>query len=180
MYYNMAKSVLETVNPSVPTVVALEGGYNFDVISECMVAVSLALLDEPWQGKKHKSASISPIATLMGRHQLKKMGKEIQSKCCNKGAIKPRLSKEVARGAVSSIKKSAKALANNGRCHGLIHVTAESESQNLSFNHFSSPKAPDCSLERKRKDHNDTEAITALMLIRNRRQRLWSGRWGPN
>ncbi len=46
MYYRMTRSLLATAG--VPTVVALEGGYNLDVISKCAEAVALALLDEPW------------------------------------------------------------------------------------------------------------------------------------
>eukprot|EP00562_Extubocellulus_spinifer_P010993 CAMPEP_0178490926 /NCGR_PEP_ID=MMETSP0696-20121128/11142_1 /TAXON_ID=265572 /ORGANISM="Extubocellulus spinifer, Strain CCMP396" /LENGTH=712 /DNA_ID=CAMNT_0020118771 /DNA_START=149 /DNA_END=2287 /DNA_ORIENTATION=- len=48
MYYRMTRSLLATAGISVPTVVALEGGYNLDVITDCAEAVALALLDEPW------------------------------------------------------------------------------------------------------------------------------------
>lgn len=48
MYYRMTRSLLATTGLDVPTVVALEGGYNLDVISNCAEAVALALLDEPW------------------------------------------------------------------------------------------------------------------------------------
>ena len=48
MYYRMTRSLLATAGVDVPTVVALEGGYNLDVISNCAEAVALALLDEPW------------------------------------------------------------------------------------------------------------------------------------
>ena len=48
MYYRMTRSLLATVGIDVPTVVALEGGYNLDVISKCAEAVALALLDETW------------------------------------------------------------------------------------------------------------------------------------
>ena len=49
MYYRMTRSLLATAGISVPAVVALEGGYNLDVITDCAEAVALALLDEPWQ-----------------------------------------------------------------------------------------------------------------------------------
>jgi len=48
MYYRMTRSLLATAGLDVPTVVALEGGYNLDVITNCAEAVALALLDEPW------------------------------------------------------------------------------------------------------------------------------------
>mmetsp|Transcript_23209 Transcript_23209/g.33306 ORF Transcript_23209/g.33306 Transcript_23209/m.33306 type:complete len:166 (-) Transcript_23209:125-622(-) len=48
MYYCMTKSILCGLGEDVPIVIALEGGYNLDVISDCMEAVALALLDEPW------------------------------------------------------------------------------------------------------------------------------------
>ena len=48
MYYRMTRSLLATAGVDTPTVVALEGGYNLDVISKCAEAVALALLDEPW------------------------------------------------------------------------------------------------------------------------------------
>mmetsp|Transcript_7760 Transcript_7760/g.8541 ORF Transcript_7760/g.8541 Transcript_7760/m.8541 type:complete len:554 (+) Transcript_7760:1-1662(+) len=44
-YHALTKSVLETVGSETPVVVALEGGYNVEVISCCMEAVVLALLD---------------------------------------------------------------------------------------------------------------------------------------
>lgn len=48
MYYRMTRSLLVTAGVDVPMVVALEGGYNLSVISNCAEAVALALLDEPW------------------------------------------------------------------------------------------------------------------------------------
>ena len=48
MYYMMTESLLEQVGSSVPVVVALEGGYNLPVISKCLQAVALALMDEPY------------------------------------------------------------------------------------------------------------------------------------
>ncbi len=47
MYYKMTGSILRTLG-DIPFVVALEGGYNTDVISACMEAVALAVLDEEW------------------------------------------------------------------------------------------------------------------------------------
>jgi histone deacetylase 6 len=49
MYYCMTKSILLGLGEDVPIVIALEGGYNVDVNCDCMEAVSLALLDEPWE-----------------------------------------------------------------------------------------------------------------------------------
>lgn len=47
MYYIMTRSLLDTCGADVPLVMALEGGYNLDVISKCFTATALALLDEP-------------------------------------------------------------------------------------------------------------------------------------
>ena len=51
MYYAMMRSLMTTVGLDTPIVVALEGGYNLEVISYCMEAVVLALLDLEYQGK---------------------------------------------------------------------------------------------------------------------------------
>lgn len=51
MYYCMTKSILLALGEDVPIVIALEGGYNVDVNCDCMEAVSLALLNEPWERK---------------------------------------------------------------------------------------------------------------------------------
>ena len=48
MYYCMTKSILRSLGEEIPIVIALEGGYNVNVICNCMEAVALALLDEPW------------------------------------------------------------------------------------------------------------------------------------
>jgi hypothetical protein len=48
MYFLMTKSVLETVGVDTPVVVVLEGGYNLPVLADCLQAVNLALLDEPF------------------------------------------------------------------------------------------------------------------------------------
>jgi len=47
IYYCMTRSLLVVNGMNTPLVVALEGGYNLDVIAKCMEAVTLALLDEP-------------------------------------------------------------------------------------------------------------------------------------
>lgn len=49
MYYIMTQSVIETVGIDTPLVVVLEGGYNLPVLSDCLQAVNLALLDEPFE-----------------------------------------------------------------------------------------------------------------------------------
>ena len=48
MYYAMTRSLIETAGIDVPIVIALEGGYNLEVISCCMEAVALALMNEDW------------------------------------------------------------------------------------------------------------------------------------
>lgn len=51
MYHTMVRSILETAVPNVPIVVALEGGYNVNVIANCMEAVAVALLNGKWGNK---------------------------------------------------------------------------------------------------------------------------------
>ncbi len=45
MYYLMTQSLIMTVGSETPTVVLLEGGYSLDVISDCMEAVAIAMVD---------------------------------------------------------------------------------------------------------------------------------------
>ena len=45
----MTKSVLETAGIDTPLVTILEGGYNLPVLSDCLQAVNLAMLDEPFE-----------------------------------------------------------------------------------------------------------------------------------
>ena len=63
MYYHMTRSLLQTIE-HVPIVVALEGGYNLDVLPLCMESVALALLDEKWvedtQSKTKNGADNNP------------------------------------------------------------------------------------------------------------------------
>lgn len=49
MYYIMTRSVLETAGIDTPLVTILEGGYNLPVLSDCLQAVNLAMLDEPFE-----------------------------------------------------------------------------------------------------------------------------------
>lgn len=48
LYYCMTRSLLQVGVSDIPITVALEGGYNVNVIAKCMEGVALALLDEPW------------------------------------------------------------------------------------------------------------------------------------
>ena len=57
MYYHMTKSLLQTIE-NVPIVVALEGGYNLEVLPQCMESVALALLDEKWVENASSNQSI--------------------------------------------------------------------------------------------------------------------------
>ena len=50
-YYLLTKSILCTVDA--PMVQVLEGGYNLDVIGECMKGVALAMLNSPYEETKH-------------------------------------------------------------------------------------------------------------------------------
>jgi len=47
-YHDMTKSILATAGLDIPIVVALEGGYNVAVISLCMEAVAMAILNEDY------------------------------------------------------------------------------------------------------------------------------------
>ena len=49
MYYIMTKSIMETAGIDTPLVTILEGGYNLPVLSDCLQAVNLAMLDEPFE-----------------------------------------------------------------------------------------------------------------------------------
>ena len=61
MFYRMTRSLLATAGVDVPTVVALEGGYNLDVISNCAEAVALALLDEPWDHRLEVTSVVEQV-----------------------------------------------------------------------------------------------------------------------
>lgn len=59
MYHSMTRSLVAF---GVPMVMALEGGYNLDVIAKCMQAVTLALLDEPCPDIEESAVSVeSPV-----------------------------------------------------------------------------------------------------------------------
>jgi Histone deacetylase domain len=66
MYYVMTKSLLLTAGFDVPFIAILEGGYNLPVIADCMQAVAIALLNEPFEGtfissqSPHMNATQSP------------------------------------------------------------------------------------------------------------------------
>jgi Deacetylases, including yeast histone deacetylase and acetoin utilization protein len=49
MYYAMTNSLLNTCGQDIPIVIAQEGGYNPELNADCMEAVALALLNEPWK-----------------------------------------------------------------------------------------------------------------------------------
>lgn len=96
MYYIMMDSVLE-VGGDIPVVVALEGGYNLRVISECMQAVALALLDEPFDENTESS-----LSQFWSHEELKLTSQE--------GGQRSK------RNAIKSIKNSARALAQSRVC----------------------------------------------------------------
>lgn len=48
-FHAMTRAALEAVGPSTPVVCALEGGYTMSVIPDCMEAVTLAMLNCPYQ-----------------------------------------------------------------------------------------------------------------------------------
>jgi len=61
MYHCMTKALLETAGVRVPTVVALEGGYNLDVIANCCEAVALALLDKSFDDRVGVGAKTAAV-----------------------------------------------------------------------------------------------------------------------
>ena len=48
-YYAITNSLLDAAGRNTPLVVALEGGYNLDILGNYIEAIALALLDEPWK-----------------------------------------------------------------------------------------------------------------------------------
>jgi hypothetical protein len=94
MYYIMTESLLEEVGRDIPVVVVLEGGYNLSVISECMQAVALALLDEPFDETAEENSTLSQF---WSRNSLAKQEGKKSKKSL----------------AIQSIKKSARALARS-------------------------------------------------------------------
>lgn len=96
MYYIMTESLLEEVGGHIPVVSVLEGGYNLGVISKCMQAVALALLDEPYdEAESSKLSRFWTHAMMAGQHEGKKPKKATLS-------------------AIKSIKKSTRALVRAG------------------------------------------------------------------
>lgn len=60
MYYVMTKSVMETAGIDVPVIAILEGGYNLPVIADCVQAVAIAMLDEPFEATFLSSSLLPP------------------------------------------------------------------------------------------------------------------------
>jgi hypothetical protein len=50
MYYVLTKSVMEAAGFDIPLIAVLEGGYNLQVLADCLQAVAIAMLDEPFDG----------------------------------------------------------------------------------------------------------------------------------
>jgi hypothetical protein len=100
MFYVMTKSLLEMPLRATPLVVALEGGYNLEIMSSCMEAVTLALLDEPYVPQNVGAGSNDGDEYTLARYWNRSETKE-------KKTIK----------AVASIKKSLRAMMKtaNGR-----------------------------------------------------------------
>jgi len=92
MYYIMTQSLLETAGRDTPFVLALEGGYDLPTIQTCLEATTLAMLDEPF------SDSPQP-------YNLERYWKHEYIKGLSKMSVKTKK-------AISSIKKSARALAH--------------------------------------------------------------------
>lgn len=117
MYYVMMNSVLEAAGRSTPVVCVLEGGYNLDVLATCSEATALALLDEPWHKMGHESESgdTCRASTILesgesGAHfSLDRYWKR-------EAKAKERLGEgKATKHAIASIRKSAKAMAKEGK-----------------------------------------------------------------
>jgi Histone deacetylase domain len=59
MFYLMTNSLLKTAGRDIPLVVALEGGYNLEIMATCMEGVALALLDEVWDKSPLEKVCVS-------------------------------------------------------------------------------------------------------------------------
>ena len=76
-YYAITNALLNEAGRKTPLVVVLEGGYNLNLSADCMEAMSLAMLDEPWKEDKSQyeemehwsSRSLLPLKKSMVLHQ---------------------------------------------------------------------------------------------------------------
>eukprot|EP00538_Stauroneis_constricta_P012600 CAMPEP_0119546890 /NCGR_PEP_ID=MMETSP1352-20130426/1129_1 /TAXON_ID=265584 /ORGANISM="Stauroneis constricta, Strain CCMP1120" /LENGTH=1185 /DNA_ID=CAMNT_0007591643 /DNA_START=262 /DNA_END=3822 /DNA_ORIENTATION=- len=109
MYYIMTSSLMQTTGHTVPIVAILEGGYQLDVISDCMEAVALAFMDEPWEGNKITEPDVERSLSRYWHHQL------METKSNARAAAAQTSSQSASAAAlfhaVSTIKQAAKALA---------------------------------------------------------------------
>lgn len=124
MFYVMMNSVMEAAGRSTPVVCVQEGGYNLDVIATCSEAVALALLDEPWHKMGHISESDEPFSspTILesgenGAHY------SLDRYWKREAKVKEQMGEgKATKHAMSAIRKSAKAMAKEGRMMGLGRV----------------------------------------------------------
>lgn len=134
MYYTMTESIL-TAMPNTPLVVALEGGYNIDVSANCMEKVALALFEEPLDEKETElvrsgvwalapnSRSILSSDKCNAMYYIRKsphhgLTSKLSEYWSHDKMTNLEETKKETRLAVSSIKNSTKALANQGVCLG--------------------------------------------------------------
>ena len=69
MFYIMTRALI-SAGEDVPMVVVLEGGYNLNVLSDCMEATALALLDEPWKGDVTTERDVESSLSRFWRHEM--------------------------------------------------------------------------------------------------------------
>jgi histone deacetylase 6 len=127
-YYLMTSSLL-TLNKNTPIVVAMEGGYNLEVIPLCMEAVVMAMRGESWDEDgtenplaalsspqpKHKSRiSLSTDPLVRARLELNKYWDYYEENSRTRG-------KKLATGAVASINKVVEVIIE-GRAFGDVRV----------------------------------------------------------
>lgn len=107
MYYIMTKSVLETAGVNVPFVTVLEGGYNLSVLAECLQAVNLAMLDEPYRASPDEEGE----DVVDGRFGISRYWTRAKMFLIDESHATGKTSDSVTVKAVAAIRRSARALA---------------------------------------------------------------------
>jgi histone deacetylase 6 len=126
MYYTMTESLVDAAGQNIPIVVALEGGYNIEVSANCMEKVALALFEEPLVKVKPSTKKVQWWKSILSSDKCKDLydidathGRTLGlSKYWSHDKMTHAENKRETRFAVSSLKKSAKALAKEGVCLG--------------------------------------------------------------
>ena len=159
MYYIMTRSLLETCGMEIPLVMVLEGGYNLDIIEQCFEATVLAMLDEPLSEelRPHKddaTAATTDAMAVKAQHlkhfQHHRKQQKLQRKMFHDDQQltlqrywhhdylslyqnnQQRQQDKITASALSSIKKSMRALVRKGGFRGRLCMTDLLEPQRAS------------------------------------------------